>query len=208
MRRTGWIPLALALAACGPARVGGVVDGDRVGGARTAIFDTIELFGSDTVVVVLSDVPDGCNAFEDIYDALLTNADCDDVCDDLERPAKEYLGRKTYWTATITSFTTGSVEDDYDYEDGPLGDEEFNLSFSWYDAGPLYDPGDCEDTCDDGDLLDPDTEHGNSGDLEIVEYDSRDVVRGRFEVNMGGGEELRGSFTAEYCDMSDWFPWF
>ena len=200
-----WIPLAALLMGCGPVSVSGVVDGERVGGARSAIFDNLELFGTDTVLVLLTDIPDACKTYEEIFEALATDT-CDDRCDNLKDVADERLGRKGYWSVVIGSFTTGSVEDTYDYEQAP-GNDEFNLLYQSWDVQPLYDTNSCEEECEDGDLLDPDEETGNSGELEIVEYDSKDFVKGRFEVDMGGDEELRGSFNAEHCDMVDWIPW-
>lgn len=210
MHRARWIPLVLTLSACGPASVSGVVDGQRVGGARSAIFDALELdFGPigevNVLYVILTDVPNACDVYEDFFENIEPN--CEDRCDDYTDIADEYLGRPEYWQINLVAVTNGSFEDDFDYDEGQLDNDEFALSFLRYDAEPLYDNDDCEDECLDGDLLVPDEETGNGGDLEIVEYDSKDFVKGRFEVDMGGDEDLRGSFNAEYCNMAEWIPW-
>lgn len=210
MIRAGWIVLLAALSACGPASVSGVVDGQRVGGARSAIFDALELdfgpFGEvNVLVVVLSDIPNSCDVFEDFFETIEPN--CEDRCDEYTDIAQDALGAKEYWQMNLTAVSTGSFEDEFDYEEGQLENDEFNLNFLRYDAEPLYDSGDCEDECQDGDLLVADQETGNGGDLEITEYDSKDFVKGRFQVDMGGDEDVQGSFTAEYCNMGEWLPW-
>ena len=210
MVRAGWIPLVLALSACGPASVTGVVDGERIGGARDAIFDTVELdFGFlgevNILVVILSDIPNSCEVYEEFFETI--EPDCEERCDDYEKIAQDYLGAKEYWQINLTAVNRGSFEDDYDYEEGQLENDEFQLNFLRYDAEPLYDTKACEDECLDGDLLVGDQETGNGGELEITEYDSKDFVKGKFQVDMGGDEDVQGAFTADYCNMSEWLPW-
>lgn len=202
---------AALLAGCGPASVSGMVDGDRIGGAVDAIYDTIEVdLGAlgevNVMLLIVSDIPDSCQVFEEFYEDL--NLSCEELCDNYVDTAEQYLGRKDYWALNLSLVSNGSFEDVYDYEEGStLEDEEFQLAFYKYDAEPLYDDDSCEDACEDQDLLEPDQENGNSGELEIVEQDG-DLVRGRFEVDMGGDEGLRGSFTATECDMVEWLaPW-
>ncbi len=210
MSRLLWALAAAGLWGCGPASVSGVVDGDSVGGARSAVYDTIELdFGAfgeaNFMVVMLTDVPDACEVFEDFYTKIEPN--CEDTCDNYRDVAEEFLGSKSYWRTDLLVLANGSFETDYDYEEDVLGSDEFQLNFYRYDAEPLYDADACEDTCLDSELLAPDRESGNGGRLEIVEFDSTDdFVRGKFEVDMGGDEDLRGSFRAEHCDMGDWIP--
>lgn len=204
------LPLfAVGLVGCGPASVSGMVDGDRIGGAVDAIYDTLEVnlgpFGEvNVMLVILSNIPDSCQVFEDFYENV--EPTCEDRCDGYMETAEDYLGGKEYWALNLSLVSNGSFEDTYDYEEGQLEDEEFQLSFFKYDAEPLYDEDACIDACEDLDLLEPDTENGNDGDLEILEEDG-DLVRGRFEVDMGGDEGLRGSFTATECNMVDWLPW-
>lgn len=210
MNRLSWLPLVGLLGACGPASVSGVVDGQGVGGARDALYDTLELdFGPlgelNVMLVIVTDIPQACDVYEEFFETVEPN--CESRCDDYMGIARDYLGSKEYWSLTISAVSNGSFENTYDYEDDQLDDEEFALGFARYDAEPLYDADACEDACQDGDLLVPDEETGNGGDLEITAYESGDYVKGRFDVDMGGDERLRGSFTAAHCDMVDWIPW-
>lgn len=205
MRLLRWLPLTI-LAACGPASVSGEVDGDRIGGARDAIYDTVEFGPFELMVVVITDFPDACTVYEEFWETIEPN--CDDRCDDYRDIAEDYLGGKDYWSLALAIVPGGSFEDEYDYEPDIPGEDEFNLAFRKYDVEPLYDADDCEDARQDGELLLPDLENGNDGDLEILLYDDDDeIVKGRFEVDMGGEEALRGSFTATECNMVEWLPW-
>ena len=59
---------------------------------------------------------------------------------------------------------------------------------------------------EENDLLDPEVDDGEDGDLELFGEDD-DHLKGRFEIDMGGDDALKGRFTAEHCDMSDWVWW-
>lgn len=208
MRRLWWLPLALTTA-CGPASVSGVVDGDRIGGARDAIYDTLELdfgvFGEvNAMAIIVTDFPNSCEVFEAFFETI--EPDCDDRCDEYRGIAEEFLGGRDYWALSLVLISGGSYEDTYDYEPDQIGEDEFQLVFNKYDTEPLYEASTCEDACEDAELLVPDVENGNGGELEILVEDG-DIVKGRFDVDMGGEEDLRGSFTATECNMAEWLPW-
>ena len=196
----------LFLTACGPASVSGHVDDERVGSARDAFFDVVEfdagIFGEvNFLVVVISDIPDACEVYQDVFaDAFQT---CEDRCDDYTQLAEDALGKDSYWSTTLVAHSDGDFVREYDY-DADLGSDEFSLGFARLDATPMYDQDTCESSCEDGELLDADNETGNSGGLEIVEYVRDESVKGNFEVDMGSEEQLKGSFKAHKCDTSSW----
>lgn len=209
MTRSLLVALTLCLGACSPASVRGQIDGDNVGGARSAFFDTVDfdfgVLGSiEYVVVAITDLPNGCDVLEDLYTTV--EPTCDDVCDayiDIVEDNK--IKQDDYFILWMVANTEDGDEGEFDFDE-ELGDEEFTASYSAFDAAPLYDAGDCEDECEDGDLLDADIEDGKDGTLVIKKSDS-DVVIGNFDVDFGGDDRLTGSFKAEECDMSDWI-WF
>lgn len=196
----------LFLTACGPASVSGRVDDVRVGSARDAFFDVVELdagiFGEvNFLVVVISDIPDACDVYQDVFaDAFQT---CGDRCDDYTQIAEDALGNDSYWSTTLVAHSDGDFVREYEY-DTDLGADEFTLGFSRLDTTPMYNQNTCESACEDGDLLNADNETGNDGGLKIVDYVRDASVKGSFDVDMGSGERLKGSFKAHKCDTSSW----
>jgi hypothetical protein len=198
------VTLPLLLAACGPASVGGRVDGERVGGARDAFYDRLSLdfgpFGElEYLVVMLTDFDEGCAVFEEFFD--IVEFSCDDLCDDYVAVADEYRLDDRQWSLAFVVNTSDGVDGAFDL-DGRLGDGEFTASFSSWDTGPLRDPGTCEAACEDEDLLDSDVDTGEDGTLELEQDGDR--LGGRFALDLGGEDRLEGSFTATECDMADW----
>lgn len=201
--------LAFALAAtavgCGPARVGGSIDGDHVGGARDAIYDRVSvdlgfLGDYEVTILILTDFPDACATYESFYDDAIDT--CDNVCESYTVLAEElHLNQESYWSTVITVNTSDGTDGEFDY-DADIGEGEFAAGFFAYDAVPLRDAGDCEDTCNDGELLVPDIDDGESGELELTEHD--DQITGKFDVAFGGEDRVGGTFNASPCDMSDW----
>jgi hypothetical protein len=203
------VSLLVVLAACSPASVRGQVDGEGVGGARDAIWDELSIdlgpLGEYSVTaVILTDFPEACAVFEGFYEDAF-QLSCDDVCDEYLELAQTYdLDREAYWSLSLSINTSDGFEGTFDF-DRELGDDEFVADYSAWDATPLQDAGVCEDTCEDGDLLDPDTDEGEDGTLELEGIDDEDVLRGQFETSFGGEDGLQGSFRATRCDMSEWF---
>ena len=200
------LPLLLALAACGPASVSGSVDGERVGGARDAFYDELVIdlgpLGEFTFVAVfVSDIPDACQVFEEVFETI--EPVCDDRCDEYIDIADTFgLGHDEYWALAMVFSADGSIDGEYDY-DADLSEDEFTAAISRYDTSVLQDAGTCEDACEDGELLLPDDEDGNSGVAEL-ERDG-DELKGSFDIDLGGDDRLKGSFRATECDITDWF---
>lgn len=198
--------LLATLFACAPVRVGGIVDGEPVRGASDAIFDTVDVdygwFGSwRGTIVLLTEFPDACEVYEALYDVEPTS--CDDLCEEyIEVVEAHGLRADHYWSTVIAINTASGEEGTFDL-DQDLGDEEFALGLYDYDNVPLQGADACEEACKDEDLLVPDIEEGEDGELEIDRAD-HDVVQGRFEVEFGGDDRLDGAFSARPCDMDDW----
>ena len=201
------LPLLL-LAACGPASVSGRVDGEGVGGASDAFYDEIRIdfgpFGElEYLVVMVSDFAPGCDIFEDFFTTI--EPTCDDLCDEYIGYAEEYhLGRDDYWSLAFVVNVSDGIDDVFDFDED-LGDSEFTASFSSWDTRPLHDPAECEDACEDRDLLEAEVDEGKDGELELA--DEGDRIRGRFDLQLGGDDALKGSFSAHACDMEEWI-WF
>lgn len=196
-------------AGCGPARLSGQIDGDPVGGARDAYFDTIEIsipfLGSfDYQVIVLTDFPDGCETVSDVSDAY--DFGCDEICDELVPVAEEHgLREDEYWTTTLVANVSDGVDGMFDY-DQELNEAEFTASFSTWDTRAIHDQAACEEACLDGDLLAATGEDGEDGELELELSDDGEVLAGRFDVDFGGDDQLSGRFNATACDTRDtWF---
>ncbi len=196
--------LVTSLAACGPASVGGSVDGERVGGARDAFYDTLRLdfgpFGElEYLVVMVTDFDEGCAVFEEFFD--IVEFSCDDLCDEYVDVAEQYRLDARQWSLALVVNTSDGIDGAFDLDD-ELGDGEFTASFTSWDTAPLRDPTTCEEACEDGELLDSDVDQGEGGTLELAEDEDR--IKGRFELELGGDDRLDGSFTATECDMADW----
>lgn len=204
MPRKSWFVLLLA-AACSPVGVSGSIDGARVGGARDAIYDTVGvdipfLGDIEVTIVILTDFPDACATFESFYDEAIGT--CDDVCEEYTQLQQElHLNQEGYWSTVLTVNTSDGTDGTFTFDTNP-DDGEFAAGYNAYDAVPLRDAGDCEDACDDGELLVPDSEGAEEGELEMAAKDDR--LTGKFDVNFGGEDGLRGSFSAAPCDMGDW----
>jgi len=201
------IALTSVVCACSPASIHGQIDGDPVAGARSAIFDTIDLdfgvLGSiEQLVIILTSVPDACEALDDLYS--ISELGCDDICDEIVDMGEDYsFNQDEYYTITIVANTEDGEEGEFDFDD-KLQDEEFTADYFAFDATAFQDSDECEDQCEDGDLLDGDLEDGDDGVLTIKKSDG-DVVAGKFEIEFGS-DELKGSFRATECNMSDWLP--
>ncbi len=210
MTRPALIALTLGLCACSPASIHGTIDGDPVQRARSAFFDTIDLdfgvLGSlEYTIIVVTNVPEGCDVMEEMYSTV--ELTCDGLCDAYIDTYEDFnMHKDEYYTLWMTLNTGDGDEGEFDFDDD-LGEEEFTADYSSWDARPLQDAGECEDECEDGDLLDADVEDGDDGLLEIKSADS-DTVVGRFDIEFGGSEELKGSFKASECDMEEWSIFF
>lgn len=209
MRHALLVSLSSLFVACGPAHLGGSIDGDGVGGARDAFYDTVgvdlgPLGEYELLIVLVTDFADGCEVFEEISNTL--EPACDERCDDYLDIAETYhLRSDRFWSTTFSVNTSDGVDRTFDY-DTDLGDGEFTTSFSGWDGAPLQDAAACEEACEDGDLLAPEVDDGDDGELELEE--DGDLIRGRFDVSFGGDDGLSGSFAAHPCDMGDWVPFF
>src|SRR5690349_20691916 len=105
--------LYLGLAACGPNHLGGQIDGDGVGGARSAIYDTLKVeFGPikyEAMVVIVTDFADACEVYEDIAEAFQPT--CDDLCEEyIEIADERNLHADRYWSTTFTINTSEGVD--------------------------------------------------------------------------------------------------
>jgi hypothetical protein len=200
--------LSLALlAGCSPVRVGGQIDGEGIGGARDAIWDTLSVelgpLSYEVTTIVVTDFPDACATYRAFFEAARSEFGCEDVCEEYVGVAEERgLTRDAYWATLLVVNTSDGRSGTFDL-DADLQQGEFEATFNGYDGAPLQEPAACEDTCEDGELLVPDTEAGEDGELEL-EADG-DLLRGQFTLSFGGDDGLDGRFVAEPCDMGEWF---
>lgn len=195
----------LSLVGCGPAALHGAIDGEPVGGARDAFYDTVgvdlgPLGEYELLIVMLTDFADGCEVIEELSEA--GGPGCDERCEDVVDVAEDHgLRGDRFWSTTFSVNTSDGVDREFDY-DSDLSDGEFTASFSAWEGAPLQDPAICEDSCEDGELLVADTEDGEKGELELAQ--DGEILRGRFDVGFGGDDGARGSFAARPCDMAEW----
>ncbi len=183
----------------------GSVDGDSVGVARDAIFDEVEVslpFWGDMhlIQVFITGVPNACEAWKEIQD--IPQNDCDDLCDDYVDYANEYLGANTYWNLTFSVWPDGDAETDYD-QGATWGDDEFTAIIDQSDVSAMYDHAECEDECENNEaVIDDESDEADDGDLTITKYDSKDLVKGNYELDFGNDDLVKGQFKATYCDMN------
>jgi hypothetical protein len=208
MRRTTLV--AALVCGCGPASLSGEVGGDRVGGARDAIYDTLSLdFGGlgelELAFVFLTDFPEACDVIDAYSDAF--EFDCEERCEEILSVSERYgLDAESYWSFSMTVNVTDGDEGEFDYEEDSqaIEDGEFGAAvFSAWDAVQLQDAAECEAACAEGELFAPSDTAGEDGTLELTGTED-DVMSGRFEVDLGGDEGVSGSFDARPCDTEDW----
>lgn len=206
-RGCGWA-LLFAMG-CDRASIGGSIDGERVGGARDAIWDELTLdlgvLGEWTsTVVMVSDLPESCELLEAMDDAFAFG--CEERCDEYLEVFDAFdLRADSYFILTLYANTSESIEGEFTFDDQPE-EGEFNGSFATWDTTALRDPDLCEEACKEGELLEANTEVIEDGALDLSSLDKDDELRGRFELDFGGDDSLGGGFAARSCSLAeDWF---
>lgn len=204
---SGWLRLALlcGAAACGPAGISGSIDGERISGARDAVWDDAELdlgpIGEwETTTVLVSNLPSLCEVLDELSDA---DGDCEERCDRYLEIADEFdLNLDRYYILSVYANTSEGDDGEFEH-DGDLGEGEFDADFSIYDATYFQDLDACEEACKDNEIFDPDGEDADDGELDLGGVED-DFLRGQFDIEFGGGDRLQGSFRASQCDLNDW----
>jgi len=209
MSRTIPIFLLAALAAgCDNARLSGEVDGEGVHGARDAFYDTLDIsipfIGSyKQLTVMLTDFPDGCAVFDDMF-AAVEPGDCDSTCDAVLKQADEHgLDGDEYWNNTFQVNVSDGVDGDFDY-DTDLESGHFVSTFQERDTAPFHDHDACVDACKDGTLFATHDTNGSQGTMTLEQQDGDDVISGDFDLDLDDGGSLSGGFAATHCDMGSW----
>jgi len=207
MSRTLPILSLALLAGCDNARLSGEVDGEGVGGAHDAFYDTLEIdlpiIGKHKyLTVMVTDFADGCSVFDDMFAAV--DSDCDATCDNVVQSAEEHgLKGDQYWSNTFQVNASDSVNGDFDY-DTDLASGHFVSSFSKWDAASFHDKDACVSACNDGTLFASDDTSGSQGQMTLEQQDGDDVISGTFDIDLDGGGHLAGGFAATHCDMGGW----
>ncbi len=196
---------ALALStACSSTSVSGEVDGTPANGARSAIFDNIQFFGIETTVLLISDMPDGCEVFEELTRVRV--ADCVDTCTDLGSVGDEFLGRDDYWVANIALNPYDDHIGTYAFDGGLNSEGEFSMTFSALDFSEVYNQESCEDECfANNELIGSDDEESDGGTITVDAFENNVEMTGDFEIDFPGDERLQGRFKAEHCNLEDLF---
>lgn len=201
MKRTLAASLLFVLAtACSSTTIGGEVDGDNIGGARSAVFDKFDILGTDVILMLVTDMPDGCAVLEDWAD--VRTGDCNDECEDLSRLGNEHLGREAYWWSGV--FMNPYEEDvgTYAFDDEVDDDGEFAGFVSVMDFSDVYDEGTCIDECDAGnEPVATDEEDADGGSVTVDGFENNVEMKGSLELEFPGDETVSGRFKAEHCDL-------
>lgn len=228
-RHTTWffiVAVLLVLGGCANT-MSGTLDGQKVGPARSAIFDEAEMsmsipgFGElvslQVVQVFVSGFPDACALYDRMYD--IEYSSCEETCEDLHEIAVDLLGSDEYWTLSMTLFPEDAVDTAYS-EGDPLddlslddidwwnlddltlsGNDTFTAGASLWDVASWYDLAACETACEDDPTVVEDDELAEAGEVEVKKFVEDDRVKGDYVVDFGGGDVIRGAFDAEYCDL-------
>jgi hypothetical protein len=207
-----WMVLAaaLGLAACNDVDVDGTIDGQEVGGARSAIFGDIDFdipfIGSiEYTAILLSDVPDACDVFTKMVDAEDAADDCEELCTSYLQIADEHdIEPEEYWSLQLTVNTNDGAVGSFDFSEIAGETDEFSAFFTRVDGTQIADQAACEAACEDGELLESEEEIPDDGTLELAEVDG-DELPGEFTLEFGGTDLLEGSFDADPCDLESLF---
>jgi hypothetical protein len=197
----------------------GTLDGQKVGPARSAIYDEAEMsmsvpgFGElvslQVLRVFVSGFPDACALYDRIYDVDYTS--CEETCEDLHEIAADLLGHDEYWALSMTLFpedaveaeyTEGDLLDDLSLDDLTLtGNDTFSAGASLWDVSAWYDLAACEAACEDDPAVIDDEDVAETGELEVNKFVADSKLKGDYVLDFGGGDVIRGAFDAEYCDL-------
>ncbi len=224
----GWIAILALLAVAGCANtMSGTLDGQKVGPARSAIFDEAEmsltlpglgdLVSLQVIQVFVSGFPDACALYDRVYDVEYTS--CEETCEDLHEIAVDLLGHDDYWALSMTLFPEDAVEaaysegsplddlslDDIDWFDlGDLtlqGNDTFSATAGRWDVSTWYDVAACEAACEDDPAIIEEDELAEEGEVQVKKFVADSKLKGDYVVDFGGGDVIRGAFDAEYCDL-------
>ena len=201
-----WLAIAALAAGCSGNTVSGTVGGEKVKGAKSAVFDNVEydIFGIefDFIIVMLSDIPDLCGFLDAVDEA---EGDCAEACatyvDAVDTYAKP---EETWFTTLLFNVGGGSEVAEYTYDESLDGDGEFSGTYSFLDLSEAKDAATCEAACegdDDDDDDDSDDEEASTGTAEISKYEAGEVAKGDFELEFGGDDSLKGKFDADPCNL-------
>lgn len=224
----GWVALAALACAGGCANtMSGTLDGQKVGPARSAIFDEAEMsltvpgFGDlvsmQVIQVFVSGFPDACALYDRVYDVEYTS--CEETCEDLHDIAVDLLGHDEYWTLSMTlfpedavdtSYAVGSPLDDLSLDDIDwfnlddltlTGNDTFSAGAGLWDVAAWYDLAACEAACEDDPSVIEQDEAAEEGEVEVKKFVEDSRLKGDYVVDFGGGDVIRGGFDADYCDL-------
>ncbi len=226
--RFGWGLAVILLVGAGCANtMSGTLDGQKVGPARSAIFDEAEMsmsipgFGElvsmQVLQVFISGFPDACALYDRVYD--VSYGSCEETCEDLYEIAVDLLGHDEYWALSMTLFPEDAVDTAYT-EGGPLddlslddidwwnlddltltGNDTFTAGASLWDVSAWYDLAACEAACEDDPSVMEDDELAETGEVEVGKFVEDSKLKGNYVLDFGGGDVIRGAFDAEYCDL-------
>lgn len=209
LRRLGFLVVAASFAACGDASISGTVGGESVRGARSAVFDTFEVtvpvlgtFGA--AIVVVTDIPNACDTLTDLLAA--GGGTCEATCGALSARVSDQLSKDDYFLTTMTLNTGGNPEREYKYASTPGTAGDFNASIVKIDVSALYDVNECVAACQsNGDIAPQRAFVASGGEVEVKKYTAGESLKGTFEFDFSGNDDLKGSFSAEPCALRSVF---
>jgi hypothetical protein len=195
--------MLLMLAGCSGDKAAGTIGGERVSGAKDAIFDRVELLGVEVIVLWITDTADSCEAFEDVLTARTIR--CEDTCEELGEAAETWFPGDDFWTLNTTIHASSELAGEYSHEDDVVPAEgKFAASYASWSSALWGDFDACVDECRELDpLTEADLTPATDGVLEISEGDDQNLS-GTFDFAFDGEDQLSGRFTATRCSMFDW----
>ncbi len=203
---------ALCAATGCPNVMNGTVDDQKIGPARSALFDTIDTglpdagADGDLLWVIISglEAASACDAVKESFD-VDTEVSCEDYCEEQVAIAEQYFRQQQYWSLDLTLLPAGDAVDTYvegDVWDFVTGDPVFSGGLALTISADARDLDTCVEQCEEMDAEPENWWEADGGTVEITDYAEEDVLAGSYDVDFEG-DPVSGEFQAQHCDFND-----